>query len=159
MSDGDEARKYVSSKVKGEQWVERALPVVVKLAMDIKKLKKDKAEDEEFAKALLKDVSDKYNPQIKALTEVDVMLRERILKEHDGSSTVAVAGVGELVFPQVWDFEVVDMGKVDRKYLIVDSTAVRNDIRKGIRNIKGIKIDQKRTLQVRPHTDKGNGEE
>ena len=152
----DEVKKLMSSRAKGEAWVEKALPVVVGIARTIKELEGKKAEDSIFPKSLLKEVSDTYDPSIKAMKEVDSKVRARIIEEHGDNSPVAMMGVGELVFPMLWVFEVTDINKVDRKYLVIDSAAVREDIKKGVRNIKGITIKQNKTLQVRPHTEKAS---
>lgn len=47
-----------------------------------------------------------------------------------------------------WTFEIVDLSKVPRKYLIVDCSAVREDIRNGVRQIDGIDIFQVEGLRV-----------
>lgn len=48
-----------------------------------------------------------------------------------------------------WTFEVVDIEKVPKQFLIVDSVAVNNEIRGGIREIEGLKIYQKTEISIR----------
>lgn len=48
-----------------------------------------------------------------------------------------------------WDFEVVNSGLVPREFLIVDETMIRNAIKKGIREIAGVKIFQNEKVVLR----------
>lgn len=50
---------------------------------------------------------------------------------------------------RVWTYEVEDIGKVPREFLILDSGAIMREIRQGIRQISGLRIYQKETVQVR----------
>lgn len=48
-----------------------------------------------------------------------------------------------------WTFEVVDASKIPKKYWTVDNVAINNEIRSGIREIKGLRIYQESELAVR----------
>lgn len=144
-----EAGTLLASKVKGKKWVNEALPVMVGVAREIKELEARKKEECEPAKAIINEIGEKYKGALNVLGKMDSDLRERIMKEYEGTDSIKQEGVGELVFPELWGFEVVDIKKVPAEFLTVDSTLVRNEIKKGIRNIKGIEISRHRTLQVR----------
>ena len=47
-----------------------------------------------------------------------------------------------------WTFEVVDVNKVPREYLVLDNTAVNKAIRNGVREIDGLDIFQVEGLRV-----------
>lgn len=47
---------------------------------------------------------------------------------------------------KIWIFEVTNLSLVPRKYMQLDTTIVNNEIREGVRNIKGIRIFQKTTV-------------
>lgn len=48
-----------------------------------------------------------------------------------------------------WDFEVTDLAQVPAEYLLINGPAVRDAIRRGVRDIPGVRIYQKETLVVR----------
>ncbi len=145
----DVAALIADKKLKGDLWVERALPAMVDINKEIKRLEEARAEESKPAKEILKSIADEYAPALTSLGALDTKLRERVMIEHEGSEAFLMEGVGELVFPLLWTFDVDDINKVDRKYLTINSTAVREDIKAGIRKIKGLTIRQNRSLQVR----------
>jgi hypothetical protein len=49
-----------------------------------------------------------------------------------------------------WDFEVITLSQVPVEYLLINGPAVREAIRRGVRDIPGIRIYQKETLVVKP---------
>lgn len=49
----------------------------------------------------------------------------------------------------VWDFEVMDFSQLPDKYKLVDEKAIRAAIRAGIREIPGVKIEEKPQVSVR----------
>ena len=48
--------------------------------------------------------------------------------------------VGNTVFKKYWTYEVVDLKKVPREYLVLDTTKVQKVVNAGIREIDGIRI-------------------
>ena len=49
---------------------------------------------------------------------------------------------------KVWTFEILDNNAVPRKYLEVDTTAIRNAVRAGVRDIPGVRIYQDVQLSI-----------
>lgn len=144
-----DVKKLVERKTKGEKWVEEVLPLIVKVNADIKEIKAKMEEEVTPLKIIIDGIKVHYESDLGALVEADAALREWILKEHEGTEAVSKEDVGTLVFPQRWGFDVVDLSKVDRKYLKLDPNAVSTDIRNGITHAKGLKIEKKRGLEVR----------
>ena len=145
-----EAGELLKSKVKGKKWVDEALPVVVGVAKEIKTLEATKKEETDPLQELIKDIRGKYVGALEVLGEIDTKLRERVMKEYPEGESIKQEGVGELVFPKRWGYEVVDIKKVNTAFLTVDSKAVNEEIRKGVRKIGGLIISRTRSLQVRP---------
>jgi len=54
--------------------------------------------------------------------------------------------IGGAYTRKIWVFKVININLVPRKYLQLDTTIINNEIREGVRNIKGIKIYQKTTV-------------
>ena len=57
--------------------------------------------------------------------------------------------VGATTIKKVWTFEVEDEARVPRGFLMLDEPRIREAIRKGIREINGIKIFEKETIATR----------
>lgn len=138
---------------KGEQWVKATLPVLVEISREIKELERRMEEEAGPLKIMLEGIKAQYKPRLEELEKANQELREWVLKEHEGTDSVSQEGIGTIVFPQRLGFEVVDLQKVDRKYLMIDKVAVNKDIKAGVSNIKGIKIEMKRGVEVRPSGD------
>lgn len=149
-----EAGKVLASKKKGKGWVEEALPVVVGVAKEIKTLESTKGEEVGPLRELINSISNKYKGALDALGEMDTRLRERVMKEYGETESIKQDGVGELVFPERWSYEVTDIKRVDPQFLMVDGKAVNEEIKKGVRKIRGIEIIKLRSLQVRPESNK-----
>jgi len=56
--------------------------------------------------------------------------------------------IGDTQVRKDWTFEVIDFSKVEDKYKELNSVAVNQDIRNGVRDIKGLRIYQKETLSI-----------
>ena len=144
----DEVKRVLSSKMKGDKWVELAVPALVEVAIEVKGLKAKKKVECEPMKAAIKGVDEKYKGALVVLNEMDTNLRDRVMKEHMGTESVRVDGIGELIFPETWGYEIEDIKKVPAEYLGVDGKLVRESIKKGVRNIKGLNILPVRSLRV-----------
>jgi len=144
------AGELLKSKVKGRKWVDAAMPTVMGVVKEVKKVEEMKQEETKPLRELIGDIGKKYEGALMVLDKINEELRERIMKEYEETTTIKQDGVGELVFVQLWSFEVVDVRKVESEFLTVNSSLVNNEIKKGIRNIKGLNIIKKRILQVRP---------
>ncbi len=144
----DEVKKVLSSRAKGDRWVETAIIPLVEVAIEIKDLEAKKSEECKEYRTKIKEIDEKYQQALSVLGEIDTNLRERVMKEHEGTESVRVDGVGELVFAETWGYEVVDIKKVPAEYMGVDGKLVRESIKKGMRNIKGLDILPIRSLRV-----------
>lgn len=146
-------------KLQKELWVQECLPVIVEVNKQIRAL--ETAMEEEMApfKSQVKAITEKYQVAIKPLNEMDKRLRERVLKEHVSTDPVIGTGIGKLVFPETWTYEIKDIKKVDKEYRVevVDINKVKTAIKNGIRNIKGIEIKQERSVRVYTKAE-GDGE-
>jgi hypothetical protein len=149
----DEVKRVLSSKAKGDKWVEAAIIPLVEVAVEIKDLEAKKSNECKEYRAAIKNVDEKYKQALSVLGEIDINLRERVMKEHEGTESVRVDGIGELVFAEIWGYEIVDLKKIDPKYLTVDGKLVKEDIKKGMRNIKGLNILPVRSLRVMTKRD------
>lgn len=56
--------------------------------------------------------------------------------------TTRTASGAKVTFAERWDFEIVDVGKIPRDYLVPDERRIRNAISQGIREIPGVNIHQ-----------------
>jgi hypothetical protein len=151
----DQVNKALASKKKGEKWVEETLPTIVDLNKEIKSLEKAKEEEGEEYKKYLKTVSEKYETALQPLNAMNDRLRQRIMTEYEGTDPIIQEGVGQLVFPESWGYELVDFSKIEKKFRkeVVDDKAIKAEIKAGVRNIKGIKIVRVRSLRVLTKVD------
>jgi len=145
--------KLLKSKIKGDAWIIEALPVVVGIGKETKEIEERKKTECVDYNESIKKIRESYAPSLDVLKNMDLRLRERIDKEHKGTDTVRVDGVGQAIFPSSWGFEIKDTSKVDRKYLTVDSKKVMEDINKGLRKIGGLEIEQQRGLRILPEKE------
>jgi len=147
----DEIKKVLSSKMKGDKWVESAVPALVEVAIEIKDLEAKKKVECEPMRVAIRGVDEKYEGALVVLNEMDTNLRNRVMKEHEGSESIAVDGIGELIFAAgSWKIEIMDMKKVDPKYLVtdIDRRAIETDAKNGVQNFKGLRVTRGRSLRV-----------
>lgn len=145
-----EAGKLLNNKTKGKEWVDEALPIIVEVAKEIRILEVKKKEETDPLTELINEIREKYKGALQVLAEIDDKLRDRIMKEYEETKSIKQEGIGELVFPERWGYRVIDIKKVEPRFLTVDGKAISEEIGKGVRKIKGIEILKRRTLQVRP---------
>lgn len=100
--------------------------------LDRQDLKADKYDDA-TARALHESIADKKAEILAKATEAI-----EINQSNDSSSV-----------RMIWDFEVTDLTKVPVEYLQINAVAVREAIRKGAREINGIKIYQKPSVAIK----------
>lgn len=145
----DTVNRVLNLKMKGDKWCAEAVVPLVEIAKENKELVAKKTEETAEMREAIREVDAKYKPALDVLSEMDGKLRDRVMKEHEGSESVLVDGVGELVFAAgSWEIEVIDLKKVDPKYLMVDKKAVEKDAKGGVVNFKGINVSRGRSLRV-----------
>lgn len=134
MEKGRKRRKKFMNKI------EKLTVELVQLNAQIKELTEAKKEEEEPFRKALKEIAETYEPMLGPLSKRDALLRQEVISLYSGEPKVEVEGVGSIVFPETYNFEVQDIKKVPVEYLMVDAAKVREDIRKGVRKIKGLTI-------------------
>lgn len=151
----DQVNKALASKKKGENWVEEILPTIVDLNKEIKSLEKAKEEEAEPFKTQVKQINDKYEVALHPLGEMNDRLRQRIMAEYEGTDPIIQEGIGQLIFPESWGYEIVEFSKVEKKFRkeVVDDKAIKAEIKAGVRNIRGISIQRVRSLRVLTKVD------
>jgi hypothetical protein len=139
------------SQKRGRDWAIKALPAVVALARCIREETEAMKQETEPLQIMVKTAAEPYRKNIEAMAETYEKLRERIMKEYGGVAKIS-GSTGELVFQEKPTYEVVDINRVDKKYImkVVNVEAVKEAIEKGATKIKGLNILPKRILSVRP---------
>jgi hypothetical protein len=72
------------------------------------------------------------------VSEPIVMAKPQELKETDSTN-----------IRKVWKFEIIDAIKIPRRYLIVDESFIRAEIRNGVREIPGVRIYQEEIMVIK----------
>ena len=71
-------------------------------------------------------------------------------KGHNvGAPAIVEVETGKSVTQKRWTYELVDVDKLPRKYLIPNKAAIDFAVRRGIRKIPGLRIYQKESLRVK----------
>jgi len=146
------AAELLKSKAKGKGWAEQALPVLVSISRGVKEIEAKKENEAEPIRVILAGITEKYRGALDTMSEMDERIRERLMMEYKETETIA-GEEGELVFPQGTGFKVMDIKKVEQRFLMVDSKAVNTEIKAGVQKIKGLLIEKVRGLQVRPRKE------
>ena len=149
MNPMTEADKIIKSKVKGQKWVEMALPMICEVAREKKDIEGKLAEEVAPLKARIKEIGTRYAGSLEVLDTIDEVLRKRAKVEYMGPESVSVPGEGEITYPERWSFSVSDVKKVPQILLTVDSVAVNKEIKAGVRKISGLVIETVRSMTVR----------
>ena len=155
----EEVKKVLSSKMKGDKWCEQALPILVDISKEVKRIEDVKFETFEPIQRIIDQAEEDNKDALATIAELDsdknklvaegAKIRERVLIEHEGKESILEEGIGELVFAAgSWEIEVTDLKKVDPKYLMVDRKAVEKDAKDGVVNFKGISVSRGRSLRV-----------
>lgn len=140
----------IRSKAKGEKWVSEVAPVLIEINKEIREIEDRKKNECEPFRTQISDISDKYKPALDPLNEMDSQLRKRVMVEYEGTESIKCEEGGSLVFPQSWGYEVGDFSKVPKEYRmeVVNDKMIKEEIKKGVRSIKGIEIKPIRSLRV-----------
>ncbi len=87
------------------------------------------------------------------LTAEVARLREKVAQEAPVQQVVSTGPTrtasGTASTRMVWSFEIEDAALIPRNFLKVDESAIRDAVRSGVREIPGVKIEQKPQVAVR----------
>jgi Mg2+ and Co2+ transporter CorA len=132
---------------KHELWVIQVAPLAIEAAKTIKQLEDEQKERGEKLKAALKAITDEYSPAIKQIETPYQSLREKIVEAHDDLETVRIEDTGEIQFYETLSFT-ADPAKVPKEYLMVNEAKIKQEIKDGVRKIKGVEIFPKKNIRV-----------
>lgn len=137
----------------------KMLTELLEIQRKLKEAEKCRVEEVKPLNDIVKGINEEYKKTNSALIRRDAELREKVESLYASEGTYVVEGVGSLVFPETYNFEVTDAKLVPRDYLMIDTAKVKEAVKKGIRNIKGLKIEKKywSGMQVREWKE-GEGE-
>jgi hypothetical protein len=142
--------KFKVTKDKGHGWIQSACVLLIRLATTIKEIKEMKEHNTRALKIKYDLASAPFLSTIKTLEEKNKSLRDRLLTTYTGDESIVLDEWGEIVIKKPWTYEVIDLTKVPKEYLSVDSSKINNAIDEGTRSIPGINISQSRTVAVVP---------
>lgn len=146
----DNVSRLMAQKKKGQSWVEAVAPVLIEVNSEIKEIEGKKDGETAPLKSQIKEIDEKYKGALVALNEIDMRLRNEVVKEVKSTEAIQSPDGGKLVFAESTEIEYGDVGEVDSKYLmkVVDVKKVKEALSKGIVNIKGIKVVPEISLRV-----------
>lgn len=116
---------------------------------------------EEFVAAVKEKMIEWQKIEQKRLDEEQKKLEAEALKKAkaEGKSEVEVAIVNNIktqradfstaTLKKIWTFEVISEIEIPREYLTVDEKKIKEAIKNGVREIKGVKIYQEESLAIR----------
>lgn len=114
---------------------------------------KQKAEDEALRQAeeleALKSGAGEYDAVTrKAMIEAIESKQNKIIDATAKTSTINQSSSNSVV-RNIWTFKVVDLSKVPVEFLQLNSVAVRDAIKSGVRNINGLEIYQECSVAIK----------
>jgi len=121
--------------------LDQADKILNKKILDYQEYKKEQVRKEQ--EKLRKKLERQENSGILPLR---LKQKEKELQEQLSSKTIQYDSGIKVTTRKRWTFEVVDIEKVPREYLIVNDKKVNQAIKKGIRDIPGLKIYQKEKI-------------
>lgn len=135
----DKMNKYLNDEYKRRAEAEaeakrQAEELALKQALELEEVKKQALNyDPITARAMVSSLEDKQNQLINQTAKAEV---------------VNLSTKNNIV-SKVWDFELVDISAVPQEFIILNDKAVRQAIREGVREIKGLKIFQKARVSIK----------
>ena len=135
----DKMNKYLNDELKRRAEAEaeakrQAEELALKQALELEEVKKQALNyDPITARAMVSSLEDKQNQLINQTAKAEVV---NLSTENN-------------IVSKVWDFELVDISAVPQEFIILNDKAVRQAIREGVREIKGIKIFQKARVSIK----------
>lgn len=114
---------------------------------------KQKAEDEALKQAeeleALKSGAGEYDAVTrKAMIEAIEAKQNKIIDATAKTSTINQSSSNSVV-RNIWTFKVVDLSKVPVEFIQINSVAVRDAIKSGVRNINGLEIYQECSVAIK----------
>ena len=99
---------------------------------------KIRKEEEERIEKEKSDYYKKCQEEGKMPSDVDLLI-----KQPEAVSTKTTRGnIATTSMVEVWDFEIINSEEVERQYCSPDEKLIRQAIKNGVREIKGVKITQ-----------------
>lgn len=135
----EKMNKYLNEEIKMRAEAEaeakrQAEEIALKRALELEEAKKEASKyDPITARAMVNSLEDQQNELINQTAKV-----ENINLSTDNN-----------IVSKVWDFELVDISSVPLEFITLNDKAVRQAIREGVREIKGLKIYQKARVSIR----------
>lgn len=135
----DKMNKYLNDELKRRAEAEaeakrQAEELALKQALELEEVKKQALNyDPITARAMVSSLEDKQNQLINQTAKAEVV---NLSTENN-------------IVSKVWDFELVDISSVPQEFIILNDKAVRQAIREGVREIKGLKIFQKARVSIK----------
>lgn len=135
----EKMNKYLNDELKRRAEAEaeakrQAEELALKQALELEEVKKQALNyDPITARAMVSSLEDKQNQLINQTAKAEVV---NLSTENN-------------IVSKVWDFELVDISAVPQEFIILNDKAVRQAIREGVREIKGLKIFQKARVSIK----------
>ena len=135
----DKMNKYLNDELKRRAEAEaeakrQAEELALKQALELEEVKLQALNyDPITARAMVSSLEDKQNQLINQTAKAEVV---NLSTENN-------------IVSKVWDFELVDISAVPQEFIILNDKAVRQAIREGVREIKGLKIFQKARVSIK----------
>ena len=127
----DELNRRAEAEAEAKRQAEE---LALKQALELEEVKKQASNyDPITARAMVSSLEDKQNELIDQTAKTEVV---NLSTENN-------------IVSKVWDFELVDISAVPQEFIILNDKAVRQAIREGVREIKGLKIFQKARVSIK----------
>lgn len=126
-----------------------------KMQEAVKRAEAGKAAKEEAALEQLEKMekfkkdADKYDEVTKTAILESISSKENEIINNTAKQEKINISNSSATFRELWTFEVVDISKVPAEYLLVNSTAVNNAIKSGVREINGLNIKKEIKVAVK----------
>lgn len=135
----EKMNKYLNDELKRRAEAEaeakrQAEELALKQALELEEVKKQASNyDPITARAMVSSLEHKQNELINQTAKTEVV---NLSTENN-------------IVSKVWDFELVDISAVPQEFIILNDKAVRQAIREGVREIKGLNIFQKARVSIK----------
>lgn len=142
-------KNAMRSKKEGVEWVRHMLPHLVSISREIKNVVTAMDKETKALKETIKELEAPYRKDLAKLEEVNASIRAGVLETYKGNEAIKDVE-GELIFQKKTNFRILDETKLNRKFLVPNNSAIKEEIKRGAKKIKGVEIFPYRVLLVRP---------